>query len=224
MAILFNRFGTFLGCSRYPDCKNTLNLTGRPKAEAELTEFTCRARDKDNNVCGRPMEKKVNRWGSPFLACTGFKEGACKGSVSLSKAGLPFDRVDGTLTLVGGRLSARNVVVDSARAEIFGSGEVDLRSYDLDADFSLKIDPGEDAVTGAEPQVGLLFEGPVDAPERRVDIAPFTAYLTLRAFEQEVERVEKLQAEILERDRLVRELKRQRQASDRRASGSWYVA
>ncbi len=129
---------------------------------------------------------------------------------------LPFDRVDGTLTLVGGRLSARNVVVDSARAEIFGSGEVDLRSYDLDADFSLKIDPGEDAVTGAEPQVGLLFEGPADAPRRRVDIAPFTAYLTLRAFEQEVERVEKLQAEILERDRLVRELKRQRQARNRR--------
>lgn len=134
----------------------------------------------------------------------------------MSAGSLPFERVDGTLTLVGGRLSARNVVVDSARAEIFGSGEVDLRTYDLDADFSLKVDPGEDAVTGAEPQVGLLFEGPIEGPARRVDIAPFTAYLTLRAFEQEVERVEKLQAEILERDRLVRELKRQRQARDRR--------
>ncbi len=129
---------------------------------------------------------------------------------------LPFERVDGTLTLVGGRLSARNVVVDSQRAEIFGSAEVDLTSFDLDADFSLKIDPGEDAVTGAEPQVGLLFEGPLEAPQRRVDITPFTAYLTLRAFEQEVERVEQLQAEILERDRLVRELKRQREAKARR--------
>ncbi|WP_422034877.1 AsmA family protein [Roseibium sp.] len=134
----------------------------------------------------------------------------------MAAGSLPFERVDGTLTLVGGRLSARNVVVDSTRAEIFGSGEVDLRTYDLDADFSLKVDPGEDAVTGAEPQVGLLFEGSVDAPDRQIDIAPFTAYLTLRAFEQEVERVEKLQAEILERDRIVRELKRQRQAGDRR--------
>ncbi len=125
---------------------------------------------------------------------------------------LPFDRVDGTLTLVGGRLSARNVVVDSKKAEIFGSAEVNLGTDELDADFSLKVDPGEDAVTGAEPQVGLLFEGPVDAPVRRVDIAPFSAYLTLRAFEQEVERVEKLQSEILERDRLVRELKHQREA------------
>jgi len=134
----------------------------------------------------------------------------------MAAGSLPFERVDGTLTLVGGRLSARNVVVDSEKAEIFGSAEVNLATYDLDADFSLQVDPGEDAVTGAEPQVGLLFEGPADAPGRRIDIAPFTAYLTLRAFEQEVERVEKLQAEILERDRLVRELKRQREAESRR--------
>ncbi|GAB4521424.1 MAG: AsmA-like C-terminal region-containing protein [Roseibium sp.] len=134
----------------------------------------------------------------------------------MAAGSLPFARVDGTLTLVGGRLSARNVVVDSERAEIFGSAEVDLGTHDLDADFSLKVDPGEDAVTGAEPQVGLLFQGDIVSPQRRIDIAPFTAYLTLRAFEQEVERVEKLQAEILERDRLVRELKSQREGEARR--------
>ncbi|POF28696.1 AsmA family protein [Roseibium marinum] len=134
----------------------------------------------------------------------------------MAAGNLPFNRVDGTLALVGGRLSARNVVVDSGKAEIFGSAEVDLGTYDLDADFSVKVDPGEDAVTGAEPQVGLLFEGPVEAPVRRVDITPFTAYLTLRAFEQQVEKVEKLQAEILERDRLARELKHQREEQARR--------
>lgn len=129
---------------------------------------------------------------------------------------LGFERIDGTLTLVGGRLSARNVVVDAATADVFGSAEIDLNSYDLDADFSIKVDPGLDDVTGAEPQIGLLFSGPVDAPVRRVDVAPFTAYLTLRAFEREVERVEQLQAEILERDRLIRELERQGQAKVRR--------
>lgn len=134
----------------------------------------------------------------------------------MAAGSLPFNRVDGTLSLAGGQLSARNVVVDSARAEIFGSGELDLRTLDLDADFSVKIDPGEDAVTGADPQVGLLFKGPLEQPERSVDISPFTAYLTLRAFEQEVERVETLQAEILERDRFFRELKHQREARVRR--------
>ncbi len=90
MAILFNRFGSYLGCSRYPDCKNTLSLTGRRKAEAELTEHTCRKRDDKGVVCGRPMERKVNRWGSPFLACTGFKEKKCDGTVSVSKSGEPL--------------------------------------------------------------------------------------------------------------------------------------
>ncbi|MEP4767775.1 MAG: AsmA family protein [Roseibium sp.] len=134
----------------------------------------------------------------------------------MTAGSLPFKKVEGTLTLVGGRLSARNVVVDSEKAEVFGSASLDINTYDLDADFSMKVDPGENAVTGAEPQVGLLFQGDVEVPVRKIDIAPFTAYLTLRAFEQEVERVERLQAEILERDRLSRELKRQRQAKARR--------
>ncbi len=90
MAILFNRFGSYLGCSRYPDCKNTLSLTGRKKAEAELTEHTCQKRNDKGVVCGRQMEKKVNRWGSAFLACTGFKEKKCDGTVSISKAGEPL--------------------------------------------------------------------------------------------------------------------------------------
>ncbi|GJM21839.1 MAG: DNA topoisomerase 1 [Planctomycetota bacterium] len=90
MAILFNRFGSYLGCSRYPDCSNTLSLTGRKKAEAELTEHTCRARNEKGEVCGRQMERKVNRWGKAFLACTGFKSKDCAGSVSLSTKNEPL--------------------------------------------------------------------------------------------------------------------------------------
>lgn len=134
----------------------------------------------------------------------------------MAAGSLGFRRIEGTVTLIGGRLSARNVVVDSSRAEIFGSAEVNLNDWTLNGDFSVKVDPGENAVTGAEPQVGLVFGGPVEAPVRTVDIAPFTAFLTLRAFEQEVERVEKLQAEILERDRLLREMKRIRHERERR--------
>ncbi|MEJ8474713.1 AsmA family protein [Roseibium algae] len=129
---------------------------------------------------------------------------------------LAFDRLEGSVSIVGGRASARNVAVDTKRAEVFGSAEADFNTWEMDSDFSLTVDPGEDAVTGAEPRVGVLFSGPLDAPERRLDITPFTAYLTLRAFEQEVERVEKLQAEILERDRLFREMKRQKEQRVRR--------
>ncbi len=129
---------------------------------------------------------------------------------------LDFQKMEGAVTLIGGRLSARNIVVDSERADLFGSAEINLNSWTLEGDFSMEVDPGENAVTGAEPQVGMLFSGPVDTPLRSIDIAPFSAFLTLRAFEQEVERVEKLQAEILERDRLLREMKRQKQDRERR--------
>jgi len=124
---------------------------------------------------------------------------------------LPFSRLEGAIGLVGGRVTARNVVVDAEAADVFGSAEADLNTFELDSDFSVRVDPGENAVTGAEPQVGLLFQGVIDDPDRQVDVTPFTAYLTLRAFEREVERVERLQAEILERDRLVREMRRLRE-------------
>lgn len=134
----------------------------------------------------------------------------------MSAGSLAFERMEGAVTIIGGRTSARNFVVDSNRAEIFGSAEINLNTWTLDGDFSLKVEPGENAVTGAEPQVGLLFSGPVYDPVSAVDVAPFAAFLTLRAFEQEVERVENLQAEILERDRLLREIRRQKQDRERR--------
>src|SRR6185295_12286550 len=90
MVVLFNRGGAYLGCSRYPECSNNVPLTGQRTATAELTEFTCRAKDESGKLCGRPMERKVNRWGRPFLACTGYKTKDCKGAVSVSSKGEPL--------------------------------------------------------------------------------------------------------------------------------------
>ncbi|NVK33788.1 MAG: AsmA family protein [Rhodobacteraceae bacterium] len=120
---------------------------------------------------------------------------------------MPYNNLEGVLSLAGGRLGLRNVTVESESADVVGSVVVDLNDWTLDGELSLKGIPETDRVAGADPQAGFVFEGPLAAPEREVDIAPLTAYLTLRAFEREVEKVEKLQAEILERDRLVRELK-----------------
>ncbi|WP_417690757.1 AsmA-like C-terminal region-containing protein [Roseibium sp.] len=130
---------------------------------------------------------------------------------------LRFKTLEAALGILGGRVSARNIAVDAQAAKMFGSALINLNELSLDSDFSLTVDAGDEAVIGAEPQVGLLFNGPLDAPVRSVDVAPFTAYLTLRAFEREVERVEKLQSEILERQSLDRNLKRQSQERRRRA-------
>ncbi|MXN63541.1 AsmA family protein [Stappia sp. GBMRC 2046] len=130
---------------------------------------------------------------------------------------LPYQAIDGSFVIAGGVARIRNVSVDNKLAALFGNAQVDLAKETVSGDFSLKVDPGENAVTGAEPQVGIVLEGPLYEPRRHVDIAPFTAFLTLRAFEQEVQRVEQLQAEILERDRLVRELRRLKEERERQA-------
>jgi DNA topoisomerase-1 len=59
------RFGTFLGCSRYPECDGLMRLDrqGRPveKAPAQTTEVAC-------PECGKPMVLRTSRRG-PFLGC-----------------------------------------------------------------------------------------------------------------------------------------------------------
>lgn len=134
----------------------------------------------------------------------------------LDAGNLPFKTLEGSLALAAGTARARNVTIDTDRAKAFGTAFIDLQRWQVESDWSLKVDPGDNAVTGAEPQVGVLFRGSLDDPHRKIDIAPLTAFLTLRAFEQEVRRVEKLQADILERERFLRELRMQRQQRIRR--------
>ncbi len=65
----FGRFGTFVACSAYPDCKYTKDLGGgREKPADEPTDEAC-------PTCGKPMVIKHGRYGK-FIACSGYPE--CK--------------------------------------------------------------------------------------------------------------------------------------------------
>ena len=69
MAVKRGRFGTFLGCSGYPECKNIVRTpkgaqAGAPAAPVELTDTLC-------DKCGKPMAVKQGRYGK-FLGCTGY--------------------------------------------------------------------------------------------------------------------------------------------------------
>ena len=66
------RYGNFLGCSGYPECKNIVRTprggTGAVAAETETSDVLC-------EKCGKPMAVKQGRFGK-FLGCTGYP--ACK--------------------------------------------------------------------------------------------------------------------------------------------------
>jgi DNA topoisomerase-1 len=81
MVIKRGRYGQFLGCSGYPDCKNIKNIhKGKDgemiPQEAEVTDAVC-------ELCGKPMAFKRGRFGK-FLGCTGYPE--CKNIQKIPKA------------------------------------------------------------------------------------------------------------------------------------------
>ncbi|MBH0236712.1 AsmA family protein [Methylobrevis albus] len=121
---------------------------------------------------------------------------------------LAFQSIDGAFTIAGGTLRAPRISVAARGAATVGAASIDLAAARLTSDWSFAVDPGADAVSGAQAQVGILFDGPLAEPERRIDVTAFTAFLTLRAFEREVARVEEMQADILEREWFSRQLKR----------------
>jgi len=69
MVVKRGKFGPFLGCSGYPECKNILNIkkdeNGLIKpVEQEISNVAC-------DKCGKPMLVKRGRFG-PFLGCSGY--------------------------------------------------------------------------------------------------------------------------------------------------------
>jgi DNA topoisomerase-1 len=77
MVIKFGRFGQFLACSNYPECKNTREMVKR-KSEGEAAGANGEAAKPEDvicELCGQPMALRKGRFGS-FYGCTGYPE--CK--------------------------------------------------------------------------------------------------------------------------------------------------
>jgi DNA topoisomerase-1 len=77
LAIKLGRYGKFLACTGYPDCKvaKPLNGDAESPAEPELSEQKC-------EKCGSQMAIKAGRFGK-FLGCSAYPE--CKNIQPLEK-------------------------------------------------------------------------------------------------------------------------------------------
>jgi DNA topoisomerase-1 len=73
-AVRSSRYGSFLGCTGYPECKNIRRMgkNNQPPPEDRPSEEPCEA-------CGQPMVIRAGRYGD-YLACT-----ACKANRPLLK-------------------------------------------------------------------------------------------------------------------------------------------
>ncbi len=74
MVVRWSRAGKFLGCSTFPKCKFTMDVSGDDKPRpAEVTGEVC-------EKCGSPMVIKAGRMGK-FIACSAYPE--CRNTKSL---------------------------------------------------------------------------------------------------------------------------------------------
>jgi DNA topoisomerase-1 len=89
MVIKWGRFGKFLACSGYPECKNTKELPtngGQTEAGGADGQGETAAEGQPCENCGKPMVMKRGRFG-PFLACSGYPE--CRTVIRIAKAKAP---------------------------------------------------------------------------------------------------------------------------------------
>jgi DNA topoisomerase-1 len=81
MVIKMGRYGKFLACSGYPECKNIKSLPGADRdknGQADSEQVKAMQEKYAGEICekcGSPMGVKVGRFG-PFLGCTGYPK--CK--------------------------------------------------------------------------------------------------------------------------------------------------
>ena len=86
MQIKLGRFGKFLSCTNYPECKNAKPLAADNKPlekTEEQKELEKKYSGKKCEKCGKPMEFKMGRYGE-FLGCSGYPD--CKNIQAIVKS------------------------------------------------------------------------------------------------------------------------------------------
>ncbi|WP_117192538.1 AsmA family protein [Rhizobium terrae] len=117
-----------------------------------------------------------------------------------------FGDVTIPVTITAGEARAQNIAAAVGTTRFAGEGRFDLLEDSMTADLAITYDAGEEALAGGDPTIRLNYSGDLGGPMERLDIGAMTNFLSQRAFEQERRRVETLQASVLEKQRLRREV------------------
>lgn len=101
-------------------------------------------------------------------------------------------------TIAGGVVAPEVIRVEGGGMRVAGEGTIDLNRLALVSSWQL-TGAGE-FDDGPPPQAQISFDGPIEAPLRQVNVAPLAAYLSLRQLRE----TDRLEAEVLERERFLR--------------------
>ncbi|TPL03390.1 MULTISPECIES: AsmA family protein [unclassified Mesorhizobium] len=114
---------------------------------------------------------------------------------------------DTAFTVANGTLRAPPISLDNPGATLSADVTADLNTSTVTAKGALTYRPGDEALVGSEPAVNFSLAGPLGATAPQFDSGPLAQFLTQRALEKEQQRVEAMQAALLEKQRLRREVR-----------------
>lgn len=125
---------------------------------------------------------------------------AARGSMAGGDAEIAF-------TIAGGVARAAPLTLGDDRATLTAKVELDLTTAAVETTGTLTYAAGDEALTGSEPALRYALAGPLGGTRLSLDSAPLVQFLTQRALEREQRRVEAMQAVLLEKQRLRREVR-----------------
>jgi len=118
---------------------------------------------------------------------------------------LKTDRLEMAHSVTRGNFRVRNARFENPNASVVLGGLYDLSANELTGNLSVAFKPTRrEQYDGGTPEITFSFSGTPGALDRTLDSAQLQGYLTLRAFERSTRRVENLEAQVMEKQRLQR--------------------
>ena len=135
---------------------------------------------------------------------------------TLDAEALAFGSANEAFDIAAGAVRLKNMSLRTDMMDARGSAVLDFNTMRMDSDWTLSFDPGDTKVEGTIPTLGLVFRGPIAAPERFVDVLPFDSYLNMRLEARMLEIIELEEAARLEAGRLRRLVRKFEEDAQRR--------
>jgi uncharacterized protein involved in outer membrane biogenesis len=117
---------------------------------------------------------------------------------ALSKGAFAVPNAAGSFTIAGGVLRSPNLALEASDVRLFGGANVKLADLALDGSYTLspKGAVGEEGLINERTsQITALLTGTLIEPEERLDLGTMVDGIKVRAYEIELEQLERLRAE-----------------------------
>lgn len=125
-------------------------------------------------------------------------------SEALTSKPFNFAKAEAAFSIAGGNVRASNVVITTKDAKIDGDMRLDLSNLTIDGNARILFEAGENALTGATPEVNYAVSGPMAMPDVKRSTELFASFLSMRVRERKEQEYETQKEDILETQRLTR--------------------